>query len=251
MLGLRFDSRHHGQHCGAVEARRQRHVGQARLALGQGTGLVERDHLDALQGLEGLTLAEEHAHLGTTPGADHDRRWRGQTHGAGAGNDEDGDGVDQAKGQGRIRPEDQPDGEGQDGKRHDDGNEPHRHAVDQRLDRQLAALRGFDHADDLSQHRGLAHRRRPETERAGLVYCAAGHGAARCLLDRHGLARDHAFVDPACARRHLAVDRHPLARADLDDIARADFGDRHFDQAAIAKDTGGLGLKSDQPLDRL
>ena len=112
-------------------------------------------------------------------------------------------------------------------------------------------MRGFDHADDLSQHRSLAHRRRPETEGAGLVYCAAGHGAARCLLDRHGLARDHAFVDPACARRHLAVDRHPLARADLDDIARADFGDRHFDQAAIAKDTGGLGLKSDQPLDRL
>ena len=31
----------------------------------------------------------------------------------------------------------------------------------------------------------------------------------------------------------------------------ADFGDRHFDQAAIAKDTGGLGLKSDQPLDCL
>ena len=113
MLGLRFDSRHHGQHCGAVEARCQRHVGQARLALGQGTGLVERDHLDALQGLQGLALAEEHAHLGTTPGADHDRRWRGQTHGAGAGNDEDGDGVDQAEGQGRIRPEDQPDGEGQ------------------------------------------------------------------------------------------------------------------------------------------
>ena len=41
-----------------------------------------------------------------------------------------------------------------------DGHEPHRHAVDQRLDRQLAALRGFDHADDLSQHRSLAHRRR-------------------------------------------------------------------------------------------
>ena len=47
-------------------------VGEFRAALGEGSGLVECDHLHVTQRLKRLALAEEHAQLSGTAGADHD-----------------------------------------------------------------------------------------------------------------------------------------------------------------------------------
>ena len=206
--------------------------------------------MDFLQRLQRLALAEQHAQLGTTASADHDGGGRSQAHGAGAGNDQHRHAVDQAKSQRWLRAEQQPDQEGQHRQRHHHRHKPHGDAIDQALDRQLAALRLLDHADDLRQHRRFAYGGGAEGEGAGLVDGAAGHAGASSLLHRHRLARDHAFIDPAVAIGHLAIDRHAFARTHLDDIAGAHFGNRHFLHTAVAAYARRLGLHADQALDR-
>ena len=251
MFGLRLDRRDGGEDGGTLEAFREHEVGQLRFAFGQRPGLVQCHQLDALQGLQCLALADEDAQFCAAPGADHDRSRCGQSHCAGARDDQDGHGVDEPEGQRGVGAEDQPHGERQSGEGHDSGHEPHRDLIDQCLDRQFATLRGLHHADDLGQHRRFAHRRCAEGEGTGLVDGATGDGAAGGLFDGHGFARDHAFVDPACAGRDFAVDRHPLTGADLDHIAGADLGNGHLDRRAVPDDAGGLGLKADQPFDCL
>src|SRR3546814_2831655 len=54
-----------------------------------------------------------------------------------------------------------------------------------------------------------------------------------------------------CSSDLLAIDRHALARTDLDDVAGSDVGERDFQRRAIAHDARGFSLKPDQPLDRL
>jgi hypothetical protein len=76
--------------------------------------------------------------------------------------------------------------EGRQRGQHHRRHEPQRDLVDHRLDRQLRALRLFDHADDLRQHGLRAHRRGTHRQRALLVDRAAHHAAARLLLDRIG-----------------------------------------------------------------
>ena len=78
-----------------------------------------------------------------------------------------------AEGERGLRPEDEPDEEGQRRHRHHRRHEPRGDAVDQRLDRQLGALRLLHHADDLGQQRVGADLGGAIGEAAGLVDGAA------------------------------------------------------------------------------
>ena len=80
-----------------------------RRAAGDRAGLVEDDRGDPLRMLERRAVADQDARLGALAGADHDRRRRGQAHGARAGDDQHGDRGRQRGRQARLGAEEQPD----------------------------------------------------------------------------------------------------------------------------------------------
>ena len=54
------------------EAAERNRLGQLRLALGQGAGLVDDEGIELLHQLERLGVAHQNPGLGAAPGADHD-----------------------------------------------------------------------------------------------------------------------------------------------------------------------------------
>ena len=110
-------------------------IGDPRLALGEGAGLVEHDDADLLESLERLGVPEEHAVLGALPGTDHDRGRRREAERARAGDDQDGDRVDQGQVERRLRAEQVPDGECERGGGKDDRHEDAGDGIGQALDR--------------------------------------------------------------------------------------------------------------------
>ena len=143
MLGAALDRRDQAQDLGSPRspAATTRSVSSGRPSR-QGAGLVEGDDLDRpCSACSASPLRNSTPSSAAAARADHDRGRRRQAHGAGAGDDQHRDRIDQREGQRPARAEDQPDQEGQGGGRHHGRHEPHRHPVDQRLDRQLRALR--------------------------------------------------------------------------------------------------------------
>ncbi len=61
------------------------HVDQAWPAFGQGAGLVDHQRIDPLHQLQRLGVADQHAGLRATPGADHDRHRGREPERAGTG----------------------------------------------------------------------------------------------------------------------------------------------------------------------
>ena len=116
-------------------------------------------------------------------------------------------------------PNKRPDDESDDRDQHHGRHEPCRDAVGQPLDRRARALRLGDHLDDAGEHGfgadlfGSHHQRAVLVERAGDQPVAVG------LLDRHGLAGEHRFVDRGTAFEHDAVDRDAVAGADAQAVA--------------------------------
>ena len=81
--------------------------GDARLAFGEGSGLVEEDGVDAGEALDAFSALEENAKLGRAADGDGQRSRDGESHGAGAGDDQDGNGDRKAAAdspEGRRRP---------------------------------------------------------------------------------------------------------------------------------------------------
>ena len=202
--------------------------GEAGLALGERAGLVDHERVDLLQHLERLGVLDQDAGRGAAAGADHDRHRRGEPEGAGAGDDEDRDGVDQGVGEARLRPEEAPDDEGEDGDHDDRRDEVGRDDVGQALDRGAGALGLADHAHDLGQQRLAADALGPHDEAAGAVDRPADDAAAWRLLDRNRLAGDHRLVDGARAFEDHAVDGHLLTGADAEPVARLDVIERNI-----------------------
>ena len=248
MFGATLNRRDGAQHRAPLEPFGQMQVGQRRMPQRQRAGLVQRDDLGLAQHLQRLAPAKQHAHFRRAPGADHDRRGRGQPHRAGAGDNQHRHRIDQRQTQSMGRPKRQPACKGQRGGRHHCGHEPQGDPVDHRLNRQFRPLRRLDHGDDLREHRIASHRRGAKGQRALLVDRAAHQRAADGLGHRDRLAGDHRLIDETLALDHLAIDRDALAGADLDDVARDDILNGHFPAAAHPR---GSGLKPHQPLDRL
>jgi len=70
---------------------RKRHIGDGRLALRHRSRLIEDDRVEIMRLLQRLAAFDKDAGLGPLPRPDHDGRWGGQAHRAGAGNDEHSD----------------------------------------------------------------------------------------------------------------------------------------------------------------
>jgi hypothetical protein len=71
---------------------------------------------------------------------------------------------------------------------------------------------------------------------ARLIDCSADDRIAGSFCHRHGLARQHSFVDAAAAVDDDAVNRNLAAGKDAQDIAGGDACQWHFPFATVAHD---------------
>ncbi len=250
MLGARFHGCNEAEDLALDKSISHNEIRQFRLAHGQCAGLVEGDHRDLLQALQGFPPPKQNSQFGGASGADHDGGRGRKPHGARACDDQDRDGVHEREGQSRLRTEDCPGSERHRRQRHHGGNEPTGDPVDQGLNRQLRALRPFHHADDLRQNRIGADLRGAKRQSAGLVDSASDHGSAGRLRNRRRLPGDHGFIHIRSALDDVAVDRNLFARPHLNKVAQCDLFDRYVDDVAVALDPGRFGLEADKPLDR-
>src|SRR5579862_1261192 len=121
VFGALLDGGGEGNQVGLGDSSRV-YGGDARLAFGEGSGLVEEDGVDAGKALDALSTFKEDAELRATSDGDGEGCGDGESHGAGAGDDEDGDSDGEgAADSGGIR--EGPDDKGQGGDAEDDRNE--------------------------------------------------------------------------------------------------------------------------------
>ena len=224
-------------------------VGDPRLALGEGAGLVEDDGPDRPQPLEGFGVPEQDAGLGALPGPDHDRGRRRETECAWAGDDQDRDRVEQGEIEGRGRAEQEPDDERRGRQPQDRGHEVSGDEIGQALDGRSGALGLRHQADDPGEHGAGADPGGPKGEGARGVQGAADDQILGVLGDGQALARDHAFVDARRSVSDDAIDRDRLARSNPDDVPDANVRDRQVDFRPVAEHAGGSRREIDQAPD--
>ncbi len=233
MLGLALDRHGQREQPGGVLSV-DKHIGDLRLTLGEGAGLVHYHRVDPGSSLQRGGVLEQHTALGAQPAADHDRGRCGQAKGVGAGDHHDGDGEQQRLGGGTS--DSQP---GQEGRRSGDQRDqykPERGPVGEPLSGCLGVLCLPDQRDDLRE-RGLgADLGRPYPQRAGGVDGGADHLVAGRLVYRQALAGDHRLVDLAVAVLDHAVHRDLGAGSDQKQITDRDVGGGDLDRLAVADD---------------
>jgi hypothetical protein len=197
------------------------------LPLRQRPRLVEEESVGLLEGLDRLGLRDEDPRAGSPPGPDDDRHRGREAERAGAGDDQDRDGGDDRVREGRLRPEGEPEGEGEECDRHDGGDEPGGDPVGEPLDRSPGEPDLGDGREDPREDRLRPDPRGSKEEGAGRVARPPDDRVAGALLDREGLARDGRLVDPAPPLEDDPVDGDVLSRPDMDTVADPDSGDRH------------------------
>jgi len=101
-------------------------------------------------------------------------------------------------------------------------------------------------SDDPGEHRIGAQRGGAYVKHAGAVYRRANHPVARVFGHRQRLAGQNRLVDSTLTADHLAIDRHPLARADHDLVAATNSLHRQIELLAITADSRGGGLQGGQ-----
>ena len=223
------------------------HARDGGAALGERSGLVDDEARQPARVLECGSIADQDAVLRRAPGTHDDGGGRREPECAGTGDHEDGDGVDQrarriARHEGRRD-------EGHDRDRDHDRHEHARDPVGEPLDRRLAALRLRDQAHDAREQRRLADAGRDRHQHAILIDGARVDDVAGRLRDRAALAGQHALVDGRGTRDDRAVDRHGVARAHDDTIARVDFRQRDLDERSRTLDARRVRLQADEPFE--
>ncbi len=96
------------QHVGFSKSFRDIYRRHARLALGEGAGLVDDEDVDAGELFERLGVLDQDASVRAASAADHDRHRRRQTKRTRARDDQDGDGAEQRMREAWLRPPDAP-----------------------------------------------------------------------------------------------------------------------------------------------
>ena len=198
-----------------------------------------------------LVAADQHAHAGTAPHADHDRHGSGQAQSAGTGDDQDGDGVDDSVGHGRGGAGNGPNDEGDDRRGDHRRNEVAGDHVRDALDGGAAALGGAHHLDNPRQQSVPADLASFHNEAAGSIDGRTDDGVPSFFRNRDGLASDHRFVYVAATFDNLAIDRHFFAGTDPEPIADGDLFQWYIlFRSVLTDDSGGLGRQTEQRLDR-
>src|SRR2546427_209938 len=236
MLARALQTRGETQHVWFAPAWGGHDRGQARLAFGERAGLVYHDGVHFLHPFERLGVLDEHAGGGAPTGPDHDGHRRCQPERAGTSDNQYCDGVHQRVGQARLRAEERPNREGDDGGQDHRGHKVRGNHVRQPLYGRAAALRLAHHAHDPRQQRVRADSFGPDHQRSGAVDRAAREPAAGTFFDGDGLARYHRFVHGARSFEPYAVYGDPLAGAHSQAVARGNAVKRDVAFASVVQD---------------
>ncbi|MDT4816221.1 hypothetical protein FQZ97_492650 [compost metagenome] len=226
------------------------HAMKHRPALGERAGLVDDQRVDPAEALDRAGVPEEDAIAGSLAGGDHDRHGGGQAERARAGNDQDRYRIDQAEDPAGLRSEQPPAEESE----QRDQDHPHHeiagHGVRHPLHRGFRALGPRDHLHDLREHRLGADLLRCHHQAAVGIQRSADECIPGFLHHRHGLARQHGFIDGTFALQDYPVDRHLLPGANTQVVARVHVGERNIFLLAIDSDSAsGLRRKAQERLD--
>ena len=238
------------EHLGPRGAVQRHDLDELERARGDGAGLVEHDGVDAAGLLEHLGAPDQDPELRAAPGADHQRRRRGEAERARAGDDQHGDRRAERRGGARRRRRASATSVASETDDHD-RDEDGRDTVDEPLDRRLARLRLGDEARDLRE-RGLgADPRRAHDEAPVGVERRADDLVAGADLDRDGLAGEHRLVDRRLAELDDAVGGDLLARPHDESVADAELVDGHEHLLSAAQHARLLRAQLEQRADRL
>ena len=221
----------------------------ARLAGGDGAGLVQQDGVGVAGGLKAGGCFEQDAVFGTHTAADHDSYRRGQPQCAGAADDQHADAARQRKGEGLA--EQQPDQKGGRCNADDGGHKDAGNLVGSLGQRGLGGG-GIPHkADDLRQGGVLPDTLGPAGQCAVLVDGGGADRGAGELVHWHTLTGEGRLIDRGKPLGDGAVHRDALAGADQKEVADSDLADRDGDLLPIAQHAGGLGGQLHQALQRI
>eukprot|EP01022_Parablepharisma_sp_SALTPOND_P021550 TRINITY_DN427_c1_g1_i8.p1 TRINITY_DN427_c1_g1~~TRINITY_DN427_c1_g1_i8.p1 ORF type:complete len:1229 (-),score=506.41 TRINITY_DN427_c1_g1_i8:439-4125(-) len=222
-------------------------IGQARPAHGQGAGLVEGDHVDAVGDFQRLRILDQDAVARRYAGAGHDGRGRGQAQGAGAGDHHHRHRIEQG-----LRPVASGQAPAQQRHQRQQQHGRHEHRADlvhQALDRCLGGLGLLHHAHDARQH-GLGANGRGLDEQGALgIDGAGGQRVAGLFGLRVAFAGQHGFIQVAAAFAHHPIDRHPFTRTQYHHVTHAYLGQRHLELLAVAAHAGAVRAQGIQGRD--
>ena len=253
-----------GQKVGFPGPAHRHDLGDARPALGQGAGLVERDRIERAEVLQGCAALDQDAGARRARHTGQDGAGGGDGEGAGAGRDQHGHGPVEAVAERLV---DHHPGEQQhEGQRQHQGHEDALEPVREALRRRLLRLGLTHHPHHLGQGGVAGHAGRLDLDGAGAVDGAredqgrrsnlgrpgAGGGRVRdrLLVDRHALAGDRRLIDARRSFHDEAVRRKPFVRTNHHGVADPQILDRKFDDLSVTPDMGGSGCQFSQGLDR-
>ena len=117
-----------------------------------------------------------------------------------------------------------------------DDDQEMRRAVGEPLRRRLRFLCALHELDDPRERGIRSNLRRPKTDRTAEIHRAGDHRRAGLLLDGHGLAGDHRFVDRGASVDDHAIDRRTFTWTQDDHVAHADFRHRDTHDPTVALD---------------
>ena len=148
MLACRFGRGHASEELTAIDTDRDVDALNARLALGERSGLVDEERRDLRERLERVGVLDQDTGVRARSGRDEDRHRRREAERAGARDDEDAHGGDERVGEARLGTDDEPRDERHRRGRDDGGDEDGAHAIDQSLNARPCPGRLGDHRDD-------------------------------------------------------------------------------------------------------
>ena len=180
---------------------------------------------------------------GTLPGGHQNRDRRRQSDGAGTGHHQHRHPAGQREVE-RAIPQ-QPGGDGQDGRRHDGGDEDPRHPVRGPLDGDLLRLRLPDRRGDPG-HRAVGGGTGHLDLRGSVVHRPCHDPVGDRPFDRHALPGQERLVHRRAAPHDPPVERHALAGAHANVLAPAHFGHRHEALDAVPHHARPVGSKGQQ-----
>src|SRR5216683_2858740 len=169
MLTLSFQASQGLQKPGLIDALGGADGADFRLALGEGSGLIDDQRVYFLHGFQGFRVADQDPLPRATAGAHHDGHGRSQAESTWAGNDEHSHCVHQGMRGPRLRAEHGPDREGDCGRSQYRWDEVRSYPVGQALNGGSTPLRLAYHFYDLGQECGRAHALSLHYEAAGSV----------------------------------------------------------------------------------
>ena len=249
MLGVEFNGGGIPENRRGIEAVGVTHLGEARLALGEGAGFVEGDGPALAEDLDGVPSLEEHAAARAAgDGGEHGGGDR-EDEGAGRGHHHEGHGAVEAEVPTHAHEKTGAE-EGEERAHEDDPGVGSPIFLDEALGRGLLVLGLVDDAEDLGE-RGVAglpvglH-----ADQAMPVDASREHASPRALVHRHGFAGEATFVHGGDPVEDHAVPGNPLTGVNEDHIANMEGGDGNDLLLPVAQDRGFGRAELHQGADR-